>query len=1134
MPEPVLLENDRFLSLSPAAGSTALSYDFLVDDADELELKRLRGGVAAVLAYPADYTVSGLGQVAGGSITLAQPSLDGDVYEARGRTRLKRLAAYISGNAIKAQALNADVNRLWIALQELRRDGVPEQFVDFADKASLPEAIAANIPVMQMFVRIGNSLYWRAASEPAHAGKFQNADGGWWELVGGAETTAASSYLVTVTDHNKITRFLSAGPVNVQFSNDLPPGFRWRGKQVGEGDLSFSVESGASLSPPGELGWPGQGYSVEAFVDANADGASAAVNLTIVSAEAIGVVQGLVDEAAAFALAALAASQAAAIPVNWKASVRVATTANGDFATAFANGQTVNGVVLATGDPILIRAQTAGAENGIFNVPASGPPTRRTDADTEAELLRAGVSVDAGTVDAGTEWICATPAPITVGTTPLLFVKLGTGRAETVLAESWALLNTIPGAWAGQKAEIRDNVGATHTGLTYNSGSSTVAGVADAGEYRWNTSPAGWRWMGPLLLDETPRIRPTFVVGDANGNLADPPITRLGYRESFTLADCDAIGVWGDSLVDASYVLKDKAWVSVVSQLSAYRFVNMGRSGFDAAEIYGMHHDGRIPIVPNVSWDYNHIRGAPWGARRLRYGILLTWTNDLASHGRAGYLQQVRKFIDLLRANDIQPVLLAEHRPGSPLDTSNDQAVILANIAREHGCHLILEPYQAGKEFQLLNGPFHDGLHPGTRSGLIYANAVLRWLERIPKPNRGMKAYGLRAGMVVGGLNDLVFRNEHGLSQRFKEISITHAAITVQPEHFEERNKYLFNGTAGPDGAPNVGQIADEYNKIRGGGIVDLAEYGLLRIALKSGSRSLRGIAVEMYTDATAVYVLDRFGRNTAGTDDPTGTWVAIPYSGGAVRLDQSTLARCMYANELYLLLYKSGGVKFGRPEIHHSGFDAVPEPRLIRTYDVSSAELLATQSLASLTGWTTAGSPAVVSPFDLAFGAPRAPGSSSAIAAVTEIDAAAKVGQSITVQPSKELTTTFRVRVMCRNWEKLFADNSLSGYGFPAGEVIDRSGGALYPDDSPITSDTFDFRRLRLEVLFSAAPSTAFTTYEAQDKIVGLWWTELDFIVSTLSSVLPASLNFRLSGPDGVVQVAKVSLREVIEHVRS
>ena len=55
-----------------------------------------------------------------------------------------------------------------------------------------------------------------------------------------------------------------------------------------------------------------------------------------------------------------------------KNSVRVATTANGTLATAFANGQTVDGITLATNDRILLKDQSTGSENGIYTVNASG------------------------------------------------------------------------------------------------------------------------------------------------------------------------------------------------------------------------------------------------------------------------------------------------------------------------------------------------------------------------------------------------------------------------------------------------------------------------------------------------------------------------------------------------------------------------------------------------------------------------------------------------------------------------------------------------------------------------------------------------------------------------------------------
>lgn len=113
--------------------------------------------------------------------------------------------------------------------------------------------------------------------------------------------------------------------------------------------------------------------------------------------------------------------------MSWKKAVRAATTANGTLASAFANGQTIDGVTLATGDRILIKNQTAGAENGIYVVAASGAPARSTDADAGAELVNACVFVSEGTALADTQWVCSTNAPITIGSTSLTFVQVTSG-----------------------------------------------------------------------------------------------------------------------------------------------------------------------------------------------------------------------------------------------------------------------------------------------------------------------------------------------------------------------------------------------------------------------------------------------------------------------------------------------------------------------------------------------------------------------------------------------------------------------------------------------------------------------------------------------------------------------------------
>jgi len=117
--------------------------------------------------------------------------------------------------------------------------------------------------------------------------------------------------------------------------------------------------------------------------------------------------------------------------LSWKDEVRVATTANGTLASAFANGQVVDGVTLVTGDRILLKNQTTATENGIYTVNASGAPTRATDADTGAELIGAAVYVTEGTANNGTRWVNSNTTSITLGSTNVTFVSFGGGSAYT-------------------------------------------------------------------------------------------------------------------------------------------------------------------------------------------------------------------------------------------------------------------------------------------------------------------------------------------------------------------------------------------------------------------------------------------------------------------------------------------------------------------------------------------------------------------------------------------------------------------------------------------------------------------------------------------------------------------------------
>ena len=128
-----------------------------------------------------------------------------------------------------------------------------------------------------------------------------------------------------------------------------------------------------------------------------------------------------------------------------KNSVRVATTANGTLASAFANGQTVDGITLATNDRILLKDQSTGSENGIYTVNASGAPTRATDFDENSEVTGGTFFfVEEGTVNADNGFVMTNDGAITVGTTALTFTQFsGAGQvtAGSALTKSGNTLN---------------------------------------------------------------------------------------------------------------------------------------------------------------------------------------------------------------------------------------------------------------------------------------------------------------------------------------------------------------------------------------------------------------------------------------------------------------------------------------------------------------------------------------------------------------------------------------------------------------------------------------------------------------------------------------------------------------------
>jgi hypothetical protein len=158
-----------------------------------------------------------------------------------------------------------------------------------------------------------------------------------------------------------------------------------------------------------------------------------------------------------------------------KASVRAATTAAVTLATDLENGDTLDGVTLATGDRVLVKHQADGSENGIYVVKASGAPDRALDANSGADVTSGMFTfVEQGTVNGNSGWVLTTDNPITLGTTALTFAQFS--GAGTYTASNGVLLTGTNFTFAPlSTGGLQTAAGGGSIKLATNSGAATDA-----------------------------------------------------------------------------------------------------------------------------------------------------------------------------------------------------------------------------------------------------------------------------------------------------------------------------------------------------------------------------------------------------------------------------------------------------------------------------------------------------------------------------------------------------------------------------------------------------------------------------------------------------------------------------------
>ena len=230
---------------------------------------------------------------------------------------------------------------------------------------------------------------------------------------------------------------------------------------------------------------------------------------------------------------------AARLGLDVKDSVRVATTANITL-----NGtQTVDGISLVAGNRVLVKNQTTGSQNGIYDVVSGGAWTRSIDANLSSEVTPGMfVFVEEGATNADSGWVLATDGTITLDTTALTFTQFsGAGQITA-------------GAGLTKTGNTLDVATASAGRIVVNADSIDLATAGTAGTYRSVTTDA----YGRVTAGTNPTTLSGYGITDAQG--LDATLTALAgvttaanqliYATASDTFATSSLTAFGRSLID--------------------------------------------------------------------------------------------------------------------------------------------------------------------------------------------------------------------------------------------------------------------------------------------------------------------------------------------------------------------------------------------------------------------------------------------------------------------------------------------------------------------------------------------------------------------------------------------------------
>lgn len=640
-----------------------------------------------------------------------------------------------------------------------------------------------------------------------------------------------------------------------------------------------------------------------------------------------------------------------------------------------------------------------------------------------------------------------------------------TGRSVTV---------SVSGAGA-QSADIALPVyEGEHVGRSSTVGRYSAAAGYSGGYFAG--SPAGFTAGSSTPVTNT---RLHFGVSVKSYAVA-PSVVAAEAEHTITLFNSDSIALVGDSTSTPGFVPRRKGWLHKLSQFSDYGFENFSKTGDDYSEM--------LDRIQANTPQYHASLG--YQDYRPKYAMLASEINDASAYDFNTYQEHLRQLVGAVVSFGAVPILVPEFKD-TGYGNGNDIARVAMQMLADQYSGYFVDARRNGRLFgtSVTGWPgyyagFWAGVHPGVRNNEIYSNPIEMGLRKLPRVDQSIKIF--RPLGSVAGVNDLAFDDHFGRASVWQEIQIGERVLTdATRKYYDELDDNLWVNE----------YLTSEYLTLIDGGTIAIDDYALIDVILPAKSSAVSGVRL-LTGDATlTAWVLKADTTTPPGAGDPMCKPVSVTVDGdGTIALAEADLQGAIRGDRISIILYKSGGFALSAPILKWSGTpgkDATALPGYIAP--ATGVELLAETNCGEageLAAWTITGTISGTTPVgELPVGVTK-------VAVVNGADMLTQVASFAAADNDRWAV----LAVWSRNFPPLFDSAS-----------------DVYPDDSAITEDSFDWRRLQVDLGFDTGNMIHVSDH------VGLWWRESLFRVLVPAGWDQAAV--RISASDDL-EIARVSLR--------